>query len=606
MPYNYIGISNPVNYYQKKYIQSIPVNNNVKYYSYNYVSIKNKVVYSTVNKRGNSFLKVKTQGYNITPDPNNPESYNWISFSLPIVTEAGANVYSKLDLNNIQTFYNYVRVSPNPQEELKMPRIQSMLELSAIEKDIPTPSETTIKQLEEFKIGDSVSKLTVAALRVFIEYFYNMYDLGDPFQYDELLGNVYNIYKDEDNLQNIDYDTAIGWFNSILTKNNDALKKVFNVIQEEETIIEKGLFNILSGLKHTSNNAYFNFLFAMKRSLDKTISNYLSTSDLGTFGKVIHYMVNNSFGKSFFIMNKMITSVVADEKYVFNYLMANDMRRDSVTEKYIAFNRVKSLATVENNISPSSLSSYRHLGLSETLMALENPSNRNVNTFIFTNQMDVFRQMLSDIQFVTNDISRKTDKLLIYNDSNLNYSSKNFLINQNRKYKYESLTRIIDRLSSSIGNMIPDVIPMLYKNIEKDVKLTKYNWVRINAKAFLKTDKAFNWIRVITQATKYYYNYVRISSMKYCQQPIHGIRYLIFPYKKCADVTNEKLRIKAKLFTGETITFDVRVHKLGKIVESFENIENKINHKIVLKSNTKGFIPEFPAIYLKVMDGDVL
>jgi hypothetical protein len=583
---------------------------------YNYININNQINISKINRKAVSFVDLKTKDYIIIPDPNNPEFYNWIRMSMGYLSEAGANVLSNLSLNNTYEFLNYINIIPSSQSEIKIFRVYDKLDISQYiegstpgEPYVPPPTETIVEPVErEFEIGNSISSLSVAALRIFFEYFRNSYDLGSSEQYDELFENAYGLLRDEDILQMMDLQSILGWFKFLSTLKLEKWIQVSKDIQSRNIKRKEKVSNLNFTLTRMQEAPVSHIIYPKTKLYYPKVSNFLILNNQNSTNIVKNYISNTSYLSNFNTINYLMSSTQTKESKIFNYLSLS-----SLTKNFIPISKISTNYTDYNNSILKNIILENTIGYADIIRDL-----------IYLNTT-IHRETLRNLQTLSFD--KEFIKLLFINASKSIFDRKNynFLISNissnHTKHELNKLlitlenlsiySRIINELkvtSSNLSIKPTNFIISFYKPINRKTFSYKYNWINVRVPTFLKTDKAYNWIKIENPIEKYYYNFIRIETLRFCMQPRSGVKYLVAPFIPCSRIESEKLLLKVKLRTGEILTFDVRFQKLNQLIdinapsEALKDLENKINHKIILKSNKKGFIPQFPPIYLKVID----
>jgi len=583
---------------------------------YNYININNQINISKINRKAFSYVDLKTKDYIIIPDPNNPEFYNWIHTSSKYLSEAGANVLSNLSLNNTYEFLNYINIIPSSQSEVKIFKVYDKLDISQYiegaipgEPYVPPPTETIVEPVErKFEIGNSISSLSVAALRIFFEYFRNSYDLGSSEQYDELFENAYGLLRDEDILQMMDLQSILGWFKFLSTLKLEKWIQVSKDIQSRNIKRKEKVSNLNFTLTRMQETPVSHIIYPKTKLYYPKVSNFLILNNQNSTNIVKNYISNTSYLSNFNTINYLMSSTQTKESKIFNYLSLS-----SLTKNFIPISKISTNYTDYNNSILKNIILENTIGYADIIRDL-----------IYLNTT-IHRETLRNLQTLSFD--KEFIKLLFINASKSIFDRKNynFLISNissnHTKHELNKLlitlenlsiySRIINELkvtSSNLSIKPTNFIISFYKPINRKTFSYKYNWINVRVPTFLKTDKAYNWIKIENPIEKYYYNFIRIETLRFCMQPRSGIRYLVAPFLSCLDVGSEKLLLKVKLRTGEILTFDVRFQKINQVIdvnappEVLKDLETKINHKIILKSNKKGFIPQFPPIYLKVID----
>lgn len=583
---------------------------------YNYININNQINISKINRKAFSYVDLKTKDYVIIPDPNNPEFYNWIRMSMGYLSEAGANVLSNLSLNNTYEFLNYINIIPSSQSEVKIFKVYDKLDISQYiegaipgEPYVPPPTETIVEPVErKFEIGNSISSLSVAALRIFFEYFRNSYDLGSSEQYDELFENAYSLLRDEDILQAMDLQSILGWFKFLSTLKLEKWIQVSKDIQSRNIKRKEKVSNLNFTLTRMQEAPVSHIIYPKTKLYYPKVSNFLILNNQNSTNIVKNYISNTSYLSNFNTINYLMSSTQTKESKIFNYLSLS-----SLTKNFIPISKISTNYTDYNNSILKNIILENTIGYADIIRDL-----------IYLNTT-IHRETLRDLQTIYFD--KEFIKLLFINASVgiSNRKSYNFLISNisgnHTKHELNKLlitlgnlsiyTRIINELkvtSNDLSAKLGNFIISIYKPTNRKTFSYKYNWIKIYVPTFLKTDKAYNWIKIENPIEKYYYNFINIETLRFCMQPRSGIRYLVAPFIQCTQLENEKLRLNVKLVTGEILTFDVRFQKLNQLIDinatelATKDLENKLNLKIILKSSKKGFIPQFPPIYLKVID----
>lgn len=581
---------------------------------YNYININNQINISKINRKAFSYVDLKTKDYIIIPDPNNPEFYNWIHTSSKYLSEAGANVFSNLSLNNTYEFLNYINIIPSSQSEVKIFKVYDKLDISQYiegaipgEPYVPPPTETIVEPVErKFEIGNSISSLSVAALRIFFEYFRNSYDLGSSEQYDELFENAYSLLRDEDILQAMDLQSILGWFKFLSTLKTENWIKSLSNVQTLKISKNKSISNFLSILHKKLEIPYFGFLYSQNLLKSKEVSNFLIGNNNNGWHIVQQYISDNSYEQDLFLMNYLTTSTRSKDNLVFNYLATYNFTKDTQLINFISSNRVE----LNNSIVRAIVSNQKEYFV-KIIRNLQTVSSI-IPTSAYTSIHSVLNKFIypreNNITTYTSDSDKEIHNFLNTLILQENLKTDETLVNKYSVYPFSNIRNSIIPISTTLEKKSPKIIIPLINSLKRGTFSYKYNWIKIYVPTFLKTDKVYNWIKIENPIEKYYYNFINIETLRFCMQPRSGIRYLVAPFIPCSRIESEKLLLKVKLRTGEILTFDVRFQKLNQLIdinapsEALKDLENKINHKIILKSNKKGFIPQFPPIYLKVID----
>lgn len=615
---------------------------------YNYININNQINISKINRKAVSFVDLKTKDYIIIPDPNNPEFYNWVQSSMGYLSEAGANVFSNLSLNNTYEFLNYISIISPSQSEVKIFRVYDKLDISQYiegaipgEPYVPPPTETIVEPVErEFEVGNSISSLSVAALRIFFEYFRNSYDLGSSEQYDELFENAYSLLRDEDILQAMDLQSILGWFKFLSTLKLEKWIQVSKDIQSRNIKRKEKVSNLnftltrmqeapVSHIIYPKTKLYYpkvsNFLVYDTEFYYPQVLNILITSNTYSVNTITKDISDTSYTSDFDIVNFLNVSSQNKNDKIFNYLPLFNIVDNFIPISYTITNQITIKSSIIKNINSSSTNSYAKIinRIIDTNKIFSELVLKNLESI----HIDRNFLKLPNISALGNILNRKSffSLMSLFSLKGHNYALNKLLLTlldiKGQKHGLNNFlivlknltifTRIINELkvtSSNLSIKPTNFIISFYKPINRKTFSYKYNWINVRVPTFLKTDKAYNWIKIENPIEKYYYNFIRIETLRFCMQPRSGVKYLVAPFIPCSRIESEKLLLKVKLRTGEILTFDVRFQKLNQLIdinapsEALKDLENKINHKIILKSNKKGFIPQFPPIYLKVID----
>lgn len=575
---------------------------------YNYIYIKNRIGINEINRKAVSYIDLKTEGHIIIPDPNNPELFNWIQIPSYFISEAGANVISDLYFKRIEHIINFISFISPPFNFLKIYPVYNKLDLIKIiegttpgEPIIISPTEISLSPSEEvYKIGDSISDITVAALRVYLEYFQNWYDLDTSEGYVEPPFDDSIYHKLEDFLITQQRYRLITTFFNIISFDYDEKIKFLNVLPVKTSLSNTKLLNDLLTSSINVSKLFTQNIVSKSFNTLQNSSNFLLYNTLTFKNSAMNILLSNSHISNLSTMNYIFSNSANQMQITPRFLLSFSYRKNLKTIKPIQrrsslYNRIALSKEITNSFEP-------FLKISKYIFSREHLHEAYTSKYIATRPYDYFYSALSNIKNIQHLFKRDIRNLIVVRYSTDKIFNHNIIVSSSKTFKNDYLVKNINPLNTKINRNTSQIIVTL-TNLLKEPEVKKnYNWILIHAPVRFKVYEKYNWVKIENPILKNHYNYIHFISMNYCQQPRHGIRYLVAPFNSCANTDFVKLLVIVKLINDEYLTFDVRFKKLDVSIDNLENVEEKINHKIILKSNQKDFISEFPPIYLKVIN----
>lgn len=420
MPYNYIKIEGQILSKKGKIAQKIIVADNVKPQNYNFISIKSDANFKTniFSSKSKSYISLRSGM--IYPEIDNPERFNYIVLKEIIGSEINANVVSNLDLKHAKYKSNYITILPQTFTT-KLITVPNILDLHFIVPPPKEPSEIIIEPYkQDFIIGDMVSSLSLVGLQLFYEFFSNAYDLGSATKYNELFGNIYNLIR-LDNLVNNSGDSRYPLVGFLASKHFETQHPFFDMLKLQRFIDNStGLKNYLRLYNSFQTPQIVETaLRTYTTRIDKTLINSIKTSKISsknTTDIFAHAFFSATKGNPINVNLKAIASL--SETTFYNYLFSYLFKEFKTTDNFLhktGFEQEISILNVLKTLRNVPKDVYARIYLN----ALENPSSvfvRNILRTLKNENDDIGVRNILKI-LINTPTSRHTTKYIYSNKS---------------------------------------------------------------------------------------------------------------------------------------------------------------------------------------------